>query len=52
MYAGMGTVVMLDWAQTQAREGDIFVIAPEQNAQTLSCFFSGRAGLAGSGRRL
>ena len=32
MYAGMGTVVMLDWAQTQAREGDIFVIA---------CFFSG-----------
>ena len=41
MYAGMGTVVMLDWAQTQAREGDIFVIAPEQNAQTLSCFFSG-----------
>lgn len=41
MYAGMGTVVMLDWAQTQAREGDIFVIAPEQSAQTLSCFFSG-----------
>lgn len=41
MYAGMGTVVMLDWARTQAREGDIFVIAPEQSAQTLSCYFSG-----------
>lgn len=41
MYAGMGTVVMLDWAETQAREGDIFIIAPEQSPQTLSCFFSG-----------
>ena len=41
MYAGMGTVVMLDWAQTQARAGDIFIIAPEQSAQTLSCYFSG-----------
>ena len=41
MYAGMGTVVILDWARTQAREGDIFVIAPEQSSQTLSCFFSG-----------
>ena len=41
MYASMGTVVMLDWAKTQAREGDIFILAPEQSHQTLSCFFSG-----------
>lgn len=41
MYAGMGTVVMLDWAKREAREGDIFILLPEQSAQTLSCFFSG-----------
>ncbi len=41
MYAGMGTVVMLDWAKAEAREGDIFVLTPEQNRQTLSRFFSG-----------
>lgn len=41
MYASMGTVVMLDWAKEEAREGDIFIIAPEQSCQTLSCFFSG-----------
>lgn len=41
MYASMGTMVMLDWATAEAREGDIFIIAPEQSSQTLSCFFSG-----------
>lgn len=41
MYASMGTVVMLDWAQAEAREGDLFVLAPEQSSQTLSTFFSG-----------
>ena len=41
MYASLGTVVMLDWAAQEAREGDIFVVAPEHSAQTLSCFFSG-----------
>ena len=43
MYAGMGSVVMLDWARSEAREGDIFVLVPEQSRQTLSCFFSGEA---------
>lgn len=41
MYANMGTVIMLDWAKAEVHEGDIFVLAPEQNQQALSCFFSG-----------
>lgn len=41
MYADMGTVVMLDFALAEVHEGDIFIIMPEQNAQTLSCHFSG-----------
>lgn len=42
MYADMGTVVMLDWAKTEVHEGDIFILMPEQNEQTLSCYFSGQ----------
>lgn len=41
MYANLGTVIMLDWASSEVHEGDIFIIIPEQNAQTLSCYFSG-----------
>lgn len=41
MYADMGTVVMLDWAKAEVHEGDIFIVMPEQNPQTLSCYFSG-----------
>lgn len=41
MYADMGTVVMLDWAKTEVHEGDLFILMPEQNSQTLSCYFSG-----------
>lgn len=41
MYADMGTVVMLDFAKEYIHEGDIIILAPEQNAQTLSCHFSG-----------
>lgn len=43
MYAGMGTVAMLDLASIEMHEGDIFIISPEQNSQTLSCHFSGEA---------
>ena len=41
MYADMGTVVMLDWAKREVRPGDLFIIAPEQNAQALSCYVGG-----------
>lgn len=41
MYADMGTVIMLDLVKKEIHEGDIFIIMPEQNAQTLSCDFSG-----------
>ena len=41
MYADMGTVVMLDWAKRAVHAGDLFIIAPEQNAQTLSCYVGG-----------
>lgn len=41
MYADMGTVVMLDWAKREVHPGDLFVIAPEQNVRTLSCYVGG-----------
>ena len=41
MYADMGTVVMLDWAKSEVHPGDLFIIAPEQNAQALSCYVGG-----------
>ena len=41
MYADMGTVVMLDWAKCEVHPGDLFIIAPEQNAQALSCYVGG-----------
>ena len=41
MYADMGTVVMLDWAKREVHPGDLFIIAPEQNPQALSCYVGG-----------
>lgn len=41
LYADMGTVVMLDWAEEELHEGDIVILSPEQNEQALSCYFSG-----------
>lgn len=41
MYADMGTVVMLDWLRPYIKEGDLILLCPEQNAQSLSCHFSG-----------
>lgn len=39
MYAALGTTVMLDLSQGLLRPGDIVVLLPEQQAQTLSGFF-------------
>lgn len=39
MYAALGTTVMLDLSQPYIREGDIVILIPEQQEQTLSGWF-------------
>lgn len=39
MYAALGTTVMLDLSQESLREGDIVILIPEQQEQTLSDYF-------------
>ncbi len=39
MYAALGTTVMLDLSEPYLREGDIVVLLPEQQEQTLSDYF-------------
>ncbi|MCD8367061.1 MAG: leucine-rich repeat domain-containing protein [Clostridiales bacterium] len=39
MYAALGTTVMLDLSQESLREGDIVLLIPEQQEQTLSDYF-------------
>lgn len=39
MYAALGTTVMLDLSEDLIREGDIVILMPEQESQTLSDFF-------------
>lgn len=39
MYAALGTTVMLDLSQPLTREGDIVLLIPEQQEQTLSAWF-------------
>lgn len=43
MYAALGTKLMLDLSRNQVREGDIVVVMPEQQAQTLSLYFNAEA---------
>ena len=43
LYAGLGTAPMLDLALSDIRSGDVVILSPEQNAQTLSGFFGARA---------
>ena len=40
LYADLGTKLMLDLSEDAINEGDIIVIAPELNAQTLSLYFN------------
>ncbi len=40
LYANLGTKIMLDLARANINEGDIIVIAPEMNSQTLSLYFN------------
>ena len=39
MYAALGTTVMLDLSEPYIREGDIVILIPEQQGQTLSGWF-------------
>ena len=39
MYAALGTTVMLDLSEPYIREGDIVILIPEQQEQTLSEYF-------------
>lgn len=41
MYAALGTTAMLDLSEGDVREGDIVIVMPEQDPQTLSCHFNG-----------
>lgn len=43
LYANLGTKYMLDTARDAIQEGDIVIIAPEQNSQSLSEYFNGEA---------
>ena len=43
LYGGLGTAPMLDLALPEIAPGDVVLIAPEQNEQTLSGFFGPRA---------
>lgn len=43
MYAALGTESMLDLSKGSIREGDLVVVIPEQQAQSLSVYFNGDA---------
>lgn len=43
LYAGLGTDVMLELALPSIRPGDVVIISPEQNEQTLSGYFGAEA---------
>ena len=42
LYAAIGTKAMLDLSRAGVKEGDIVVLAPELDAQTLSMYFSSK----------
>lgn len=45
LYADLGTKVMMDLSKANINEGDIIILAPEMNAQTLSLFYNGESTL-------
>lgn len=40
LYAALGTTVMLELSEDSVRERDIVIVLPEQQEQTLSCYFN------------
>ena len=47
LYATLGTKIMLDLSKSNIGEGDIVVLAPEMDAQTLSLYFNAEAAWQG-----
>ncbi len=45
LYAALGTKLMLDLSEDAIREGDIVLLAPELDPETLSLYFNGGAAL-------
>lgn len=45
LYADLGTKIMLDLSRRHINEGDIVIIAPEMDEQTLSLYFNGSSAL-------
>lgn len=45
LYADLGTKYMMDLSKSNIGEGDIIILAPELNDQTLSMFFNGKTAL-------
>lgn len=45
LYANLGTKLMLDLSRTGVGEGDIIVVAPEINSQTLSLYFNAQTAM-------
>lgn len=43
LYAALGTQVMLELSEGQFQPGDIVILSPEQQQQTLSCYFNAEA---------
>ncbi len=40
LYANLGTKLMMDLSKSSINEGDIIILAPEMNSQTLSLYFN------------
>lgn len=47
LYATLGTKIMMDLSKANINEGDIVVLAPEMDEQTLSLYFNAEAALQG-----
>lgn len=47
MYADLGTAFLLDLTEDELGKGDLVIIAPEEDPQTLSLYFGARSALQG-----
>lgn len=47
LYATLGTKIMMDLSKVNINEGDIVILAPEMDEQTLSLYFNAEAALQG-----
>lgn len=47
LYATLGTKIMMDLSKANINRGDIVILAPEMDAQTLSLYFNAEAALQG-----